>query len=622
MHITIPFRPKLIDALQGYTRDQFRQDFGAGLNVMTLAFPLSMAFAISAGMPPEAGLFSAIFGGAIIALLGGSRVQIGGPTGAFIIITAGILAAHGTGGLMLCTMMAGAMLAVMGFTKLGSIIRYIPYPVSRAFTKGIAVLILSSQLKNFFGLQGVTMPVTLAGKLETFARSFGAIHPPTLVLALASLGLIAWWPARWSRYVPGPMAGLVVATAVAALLGLHEHWGIATINSEFGAFSSAMPALRWPGADWTTVSQLVQPAFTIALLVAMQALLGAVVTDGLIDDRHDSNQELVGQGIANFIGPLFGCLPVTGGVARSVVNVRSGGRTPVAALVHCALLLAVLVVAAPLVGRIPLAALSAILVVAAYRMVAWSQFLRLARWPGSDSSVFLATFGLTVFTNLTLAVEVGVVLAALLMVKRVAETSQITAVDEASETEGSHHSLVGKPVPEGVLIFRVFGAFFFGVVDKLDDELKRAKREPEILILRVRKVLAIDATGLQALDDLRVKLRAKGKHLIISAPHTQPLFAMIQSGFVDRLGEENVCSDITASLARAREILGLPPVAVTPDPHHVLMTERRIMDKARQELTEALDKAQGVLQTLDAVGAGPVPFSAPVSTTAPVSPPQ
>jgi SulP family sulfate permease len=284
---------------------------------------------------------------------------------------------------------------------------------------------------------------------------------------------------------------------------------VATINSAFGAFSGSLPVPHLPAVEWGSLRDLVQPAFTIALLVAMQALLSAVVTDGIIDDRHDSNQELVGQGVANLVGPLFGCLPVTGAVARSVVNARSGARTPVASLTHSVLLLVMLVAAAPLVGYIPLATLSAVLIVAAYRMVSWKQFLRLRNWPLSDSSVFLATFALTVLTNLTLAVEVGVVLAALLMVKRISETSQITAVDEASETEGSQHSLVGREIPDGVLIFRVFGAFFFGVVDKLDNELKRAKREPKILILRTRKVLAIDATGLQALEDLRAKLHSR-----------------------------------------------------------------------------------------------------------------
>ncbi len=598
MNIPVPFRPKLLDAIKGYSKEQLRRDFAAGLNVMTLAFPLSMAFAIASGVKPEQGLFTAIIGGGIIAALGGSRVQIGGPTGAFVIITYSIIHGFGLNGLFLCTMMAGAMLCLMGCAKMGSIIRFIPYPVSRAFTKGIAVLILSSQVKMFFGLQIESLPVDFLGKIQIFTSHLGAIHWPTVGLSVASMTLMMLWSARLSRYVPGAMLGLLAATIASGLCGFHERWQIATIGSEYGAFSSSLPSLQLPAANWETLTGLIQPAFTIALLVAMQALLSAVVTDGLLDDRHDSNQELIGQGLANMAGPLLGCIPVTGAVARSVMNVRSGARTPVAGLVHSALLLLVLLLAAPLISHIPLATLSAVLVVAAIRMVSWKQFFRLKNWPLSDSAVFLATFTLTVLTNLSLAVEVGVVLAALLMVKRISETSQITSVDETTETEGSHHSLVGKEVPNGVLIFRVFGAFFFGVVDKLDDELKRARQEPEVLILRVRKVLAMDATGLQALEDLRSKLHAKGKHLILSAPHTQPLVVMTNSGFIDRLGEANVCPDITAALARAREILGLAPVAEPAEPHEVLRIERQTVETARKELAEALDRAQSILKTL------------------------
>ena len=532
----------------------------AGLNVMTLAFPLSIAFAIASGVTPAQGLFTAIIGGGIIAALGGSRVQIGGPTGAFVIITYSVLQQFGLNGLLLCTMMAGAMLGVMGLARLGSIIRFIPYPVSRAFTKGIAILIISSQINNFLGLHVEKVPIDIIGKLQMLGSNLNAIHGPTLALSLASVALIALWPSRLSRYVPGAMVGLVVAAAVVGFFGLQEKWQIATIGSQFGEFSPQLPKLVLPTVAWSTVTELVQPAFTIAMLIAMQALLCAVVTDGMLDDRHDSNQELIGQGVANLVAPLFGCIPVTGAVARSVMNVRSGARTPVAGLTHSGLLLVLLLTAAPLLSYIPLATLSAILMVSAGRMISWKQFARLARWPLSDSSVFVATFALTVLTNLTLAVEVGVVLASLLMVNRLAETSRITAVDETTETEGSHHSLVGKDVPKGVLVFRVFGAFFFGVVDKLDDELKRARQEPDVLILRVRKVLAIDATGLQALEDLHAKLRAKGKHLILSGPHTQPLAALENAGFIDQIGRENVCADITASLARAREILGLPAV--------------------------------------------------------------
>ncbi len=599
MNPTFSFRPKLLESLKGYSRDNFRQDFAAGLNVTTLAFPLSMAFAIASGVKPEQGLFTAIIGGGIIAALGGSRVQIGGPTGAFVIITYSIVQSAGLAGLFLCTMMAGVMLLLMGLAKMGSIIRFIPYPVSRAFTKGIAVLIFSSQIKTFLGLDVDKMPVDFLGKMQMLGVHLGAFHWPTVGLSIASVAVIGLWPKRLSRFVPGAMAGLVVATVAASLFGFQQHLGIATIGSEFGVFSGKLPAMVLPTADWETMMRLVQPAFTIALLVAMQALLGAVVTDGLLDDRHDSNQELLGQGLANLVGPLFGCIPVTGGVARSVMNVRSGARTPVAGIVHSSLLLLLLLVAAPLISHIPLATLSAVLVVASYRMVSWKQFFRLSKWPFSDSSVFLATFGLTVLTNLSLAVEVGVVLAALLMVKRISETSKITAVDETTETEGSHHSLVGKEVPPGVLIFRVFGAFFFGVVDKLDDELKRAAQEPEVLILRVRKVLAMDATGLQALEDLRVKLHAKGKHLVLSAPHTQPMLVMTNSGFIDRLGKENVCPDVTAALARAREILGLPAVMELAEPHEALHSERQTVEGVRKELAETLERAQSILKALD-----------------------
>lgn len=591
MNFALHFRPRLFDTLRGYKAADFRSDFFAGLNAMVLAFPLSMAFAIAAGVRPEQGLYTSIIGGALIAALGGSRVQIGGPTGAFIVITYGVLQRYDVDGLFLCTMMAGAILCVMGFARLGSVIRFIPYPVSRAFTKGIAILILASQIKNFFGLDVAKAPVDFTGKIAMLANHLGSIHWPTVTLGIASIALIGLWPKKFSRFVPGSVVGLVCATAAAALFGFHDRWQIATI----GEISRSLPTLHLPHADWPLVRELVQPAFTIALLVAMQALLCAVVTDGMLDERHDSNQELVGDGIANLVSPLFGCIPVTGAVARTVANVRAGAHTPVAGLVHSALLLVLLLAAAPLASHIPLVTLSAILIVAAYRMVSWKQFFRLSRWPLSDSSVFLATFALTVLADLTVAVEVGVVLAALLMVKRISETSQITAVDESTETEGSQHSLVGHEVPRGVLVFRVFGAFFFGVVDKLDDELKRAKQEPDILILRIRKVLAIDATGLQALEDLHAKLRAKGKHLILSAPHTQPLAVMINSGFIDRLGEENVCPNIVAALARAREILHLPPEPAASDDSGSMHAEKQQIEAARRELSAAIARAGKLL---------------------------
>lgn len=595
MKLAVSFRPRLFETLRGYRLDQFRRDALAGLNVMILAFPLSIAFAIAAGVSPEQGLFTAIIGGCIVAAFGGSSVQIGGPTGAFIVITYAVLSQYNLDGLWLCTIMAGIILCVLGLARMGSVIRFIPYPVSRAFTKGIAILIIASQVKNFLGLAVDKLPVTFTGKVAMLAANLDKIDWLTVGFGIGSLAVIGLWPSRWSRFVPGSVAGLVSATLISLLFGLPEHWHLATIGSQFGEISRAFPAFHLPSADLATVQQLVQPAFTIALLVAMQALLCAVVTDGMLDERHDSNQELIGQGLANIVTPLFGGIPVTGAAARTIANVRAGARTPVAGIVHSVLLFVLLVAAAPLASHIPLVTLSAVLIIAAYRMVSWKQFLRLGRWPLSDSSVFLATLALTVLADLTIAVEVGVVLAALLMVKRISETTRITAVDESTETEGSHHSLVGKEVPKGVLVFRVFGAFFFGVVDKLDDELRRARQEPEVLILRVRKVLAIDATGLQALEDLLAKLRAKGKHLILSAPHTQPLAVMENAGFIDRLGRENVCPHITAALARAREILKLPPVDEPPEPEEIVHNEKQQIEAARRELSEAIARAGKLL---------------------------
>jgi SulP family sulfate permease len=338
---------------------------------------------------------------------------------------------------------------------------------------------------------------------------------------------------------------------------------------------------------------LVQPALTIALLAAIESLLCAVVADGMVDDRHDSNQELIAQGIANMVAPLFGGIAATSAIARTATNVKSGARTPVAGMVHALTLLVIILAAAPLARYIPLATLSAVLVNVALHMGEWHNFGRLPKWPKHDAVVFLVAFSLTVIIDLTAAVEIGMVLAAMLFIKRLSETTQIIAVDESTETEGSHHSLVGKAVPEGVMVYRIFGAFFFGAADKLESALKRLKQEPEVLILRMRKVVAMDATGLNALEDLCERLRAKGKHLILSAPHTQPYLVMEKAGFLDRLGRENVCPHVDAALARARELLGLPPLPPS-DPLH---QEKQQLEAARAELTTALERLKGVLRT-------------------------
>ena len=583
MNISIPFHPRLFETLKTYSAKQFFADLIAGLTVGIVALPLAMAFGIASGVKPEAGIFTAVIAGFIISALGGSRVQIGGPTGAFVVIVYGIIAKYGLENLYICTIMAGVILLLMGLTRMGNMIKYIPYPVTMGFTCGIAVLIFSTQIKDFFGLQVEKVPAEFVEKITTLGKNFGTLQWPTLALAAASLAIILFWPKKWARFVPGSIVALVAGTAAVMLLQVP----VETIGSRFGGIPQGLPKLHMPQMSWEVMRQLFQPATTIALLAAIESLLSAVVADGMIDDRHDSNTELVAQGLANIACPFFGGIPATGAIARTATNVKNGGRSPVAGIIHAVVLLGIILAAAPLAKFIPLATLSAVLLVVAYNMGEWHQFTRLAKWPKSDSAVFLTAFGLTVIVDLTVAVEIGMVLAAVLFIKRMSETSQIAAVDESTETEGSQHSLVGKEVPKGVLIYRIFGAFFFGAADKLETALKRANQQPEVLILRMRKVLAMDATGLNALEDLYEKLYRKGKHLVLSGPHTQPLLTMDNAGFLDRIGRENVCANIDLALARAREILGLPPAPST-DP---LLEEKEKIEAARRELATAIERA-------------------------------
>jgi len=552
MKITFEFRPKLLDTLKTYTRADFHADLVAGITVGIVALPLAMAFAIASGVTPQAGIFTAVIAGILISSLGGTKVSIGGPTGAFIVILYGIYAKYGAENLAVCTIMAGGLLLLMGLARVGTMIKYIPYPVTAGFTSGIAVLILGTQIKDFGGLAVDKVPSDFIEKMGVFIARAGTFQWPTLLLAAASLGIIKFWPGKWQRRVPGSIVVLVVATAAAAVL----HLPVETIGSKFGGIPRGLPAPHLPPFFWSNVRQLIQPAFTIALLAAIESLLCAVVADGMIDDQHDSNQELIALGIANIVSPIFGGIAVTGAIARTATSVKCGARTPVAGVLHGITLLVIVLVAAPLAKYVPLAALSAVLINVALNMGEWHNFKRLLKWPRSDAAVFLATFSLTVVVDLTVAVETGMVLAAMLFIKRVSDMTQITAVDESTDTEGSHHSLIGKKIPDGVMIYRIFGSFFFGAADKLETALKRLKQEPEVLILRMRKVLAMDATGLNALEDLHERLRNHNKHLVLSGPHTQPLFMMQKAGFLDKLGQENICADIDLSLARAREILG------------------------------------------------------------------
>jgi len=602
MHFSFPFRPKLLETLHGYTRAAFATDLTAGLTVGIVALPLAMAFAIASGVPPQAGIFTAVIAGFIISALGGTKVSIGGPTGAFIVILYGINVKYGAENLAICTIMAGVILFIMGAARLGTMIKFIPYPVTMGFTSGIAVLIFSTQIKDFFGLDVAKVPSDFLEKMRVLLERAGTLQWTTLALAAASLAVIVFWPKPWQRRLPGSIVALVLGTALVAIFKLP----VETIGSKFGGIPQALPVPHLPALSWENIQHLIQPATTIALLAAIESLLCAVVADGMVDDRHDSNQELMAQGLANIACPFFGGIAATGAIARTATNVKCGGRTPVAGMVHAVTLLGIVLVAAPLAKFIPLATLSAVLVNVALNMGEWHNFARLPKWPRSDAAVFLTAFGLTVAIDLTVAVEIGMVLAAILFIKRVSETSQITAVDEASETEGSHHSLVGKQIPERVMIYRMFGAFFFGAVDKLESALKREGREPDVLILRMRKVMAIDATGLNALEDLYERLHRRGKHLILSGPHTQPLYVMEKAGFLDAIGRDNVCAHIDDSLARARVILGLPPAP--PPPDDPLQGERENLETARREISGALERAHQALNPpSSALGGGTKP---------------
>ena len=561
MNAEFAFRPKLVETLKSYTRAAFHADLVAGVTVGIVALPLAMAFAIASGVPPQAGIFTAVIAGLIVSGLGGTRVSIGGPTGAFIVILYGIYAKYGAENLAVCTIMAGGLLLLMGLARLGTMIKYIPDPVTAGFTSGIAVLILSTQIKDFFGLSVEKVPSDFFEKMKVFVENAGTFHLPTLLLSAAAFAVIRFWPAQWQRRVPGSIVALIAATAAVVAF----HIPVETIGSKFGGIPQALPAPHFPAFSIHHVRELFQPAVTIALLAAIESLLCAVVADGMIDDQHDSNQELMAQGIANIVSPLFGGIAVTGAIARTATNIKCGGRTPVAGIIHGITLFVIILAAAPLAKFIPLAALSAVLINVALNMGEWHNFGKLLRWPRSDAAVFLTTFGLTVVIDLTVAVETGMVLAAMLFIKRVADTTQITAVDESTETEGSHHSLIGKEIPNGVMVYRIFGSFFFGAADKLESALKRLKQEPDVLILRMRKVLAMDASGLNALEALYERLRKHNKHLVLSGPHTQPLLMMDKAGFLDRLGRENVCANIDLALARSREILGLQPQEPEPE---------------------------------------------------------
>ncbi len=552
MHLRVRFCPRIIETLRGYKRSDLMADLGAGLTVGVVALPLAMAFAIASGAPPQAGLVTAVIAGFMISALGGTRLCIGGPTGAFVIILQGILLQYGWSNLVVCTIMAGVILVILGASGLGRVIKFMPFPVTMGFTSGIAILIMSTQVQDFFGLTlAGELPHSFFPKMGALIEAMSSVNWIAAAIAIGSFALIRLWPRAVQRIVPGPVAAILLASLLAAFLQLP----VETIGSRFGDIPRGLPAFDFPEITFSQLRNLIAPATTIALLAAIESLLCAVVADGMTDDRHNSDQELVAQGLANIVTPLFGGLAATSAIARTATNIRSGARTPVAGIIHAGTLMAVLIFAAPYARYIPLAALSAILLNVALHMGEWRNFRHMLGWPASDAVVFLTAFCLTVVFDLTIAVQTGVVLAALMFIKRISQNSDVSPVDEATETEGDQHSLRGKTVPDGVLVFRMKGALFFGAASKLETILERVKHNPRVLILRMRKVVAMDASGVNALQNLLEKLNRRGSILLLSAPQPQPLEVMQKSGFVERLGEENLCPDIDSALRRADQIL-------------------------------------------------------------------
>ncbi len=556
------FRPKLVETLKGYTRADFRADASAGLTVGIIALPLALAFGISSVADPRAGLNTAIVAGLLISLLGGTRVCIGGPTGAFIGIVYGVYAQYGLANLAVCTILAGLMLVGMGWARLGGLIKYIPYPVTGGFTAGIAVIIFSSQLRDLLGLAlgpGEKVPPEFVPKVIFVVRHLGTANLVSVLLAVGSLGLILGWPARWQRVVPASVVAMALGTVAVVGFGMDSRFGVATVGTVFGAIPQSLPPWSPPAIPWAELPSLFRPAFTIAMLAAIESLLCAVVADGMIDDRHDSDQELVAQGLANVASGFLGGIPATGAIARTAANVRSGARTPVAGVLHAVVLLLIVLVAAPLARNIPLATLGAVLVNVALRMGEWHNFRRLRRWPRGDALVFLLTFALTVLFDLTFAVEVGLLMAAALFIHRISSTTQLVAADERETSDTVPNQVAGKTIPEGVVTFRMVGAFLFGAADKLETGLKRLKERPRVLILRMQDVLAIDATGLNALEEIQEKWESHGTRILISGAHTQPLMAMSQAGLIEKWGAGSFCENFDAALVRAGEILAQPP---------------------------------------------------------------
>ena len=554
----LEFRPKLLDTLRNYNRKSFMTDLMAGVIVGIVALPLAIAFGIASGVTPEKGIITAIVAGLIISVLGGSKVQIGGPTGAFIIIIYGIIQQYGIEGLAIATFMAGIFLVMFGLLHLGTIIKYIPYPIVVGFTSGIAVTIFTTQIKDLFGLQLTSVPADFIEKWIVYIQNMNTTDMWTAIIGIASVVVIAITP-RFSKKIPGSLIAIILMTVVALLLkNFAGVSSIETIGDRF-SISSELPEAHVPAMTWETIKQLVSPAITIAILGAIESLLSATVADGVIGDHHDSNTELIAQGVANLASPLFGGIPATGAIARTMTNINNGGRTPIAGIIHAGVLLLIFLFLMPLAQYIPMACLAGVLVVVSYGMSGWRSFLALMKNPKSDVTVLIITFLLTIIFDLTVAIEVGLIIACLLFMRRMSETTDVKVIsdeiDPNLESELSSGNLEHLTIPQGVEVYEINGPYFFGAGNRFEEIMASFGDRPKVRIIRMRKVPFVDSTGIHNLTNLCIMSKKEGIHIVLSGVNDKVNSQLQKADFYKLIGEENICSHINIALERAKEII-------------------------------------------------------------------
>lgn len=555
---TLDFKPKLISALKNYNRETLMADVMAGVIVGIVALPLAIAFGIASGVSPEKGIITAIVAGLIISATGGSKVQIGGPTGAFIVIVAGIIGQYGMTGLTIATLMAGIFLIGFGLLRLGTIIKYIPYPIIVGFTSGIAVTIFTTQIKDLMGMQISNVPADFIEKWIVYLQNLQSIDLWSTCIGLTSVVIIAVVP-KVSKRIPGSLVAIILMT-VAALL-LKQYAGVTTIETIGDRFSinSQLPGATVPDLTWDTIKGLVAPALTIAVLGAIESLLSATVADGVIGDHHNSNTELIGQGLANIVSPLFGGIPATGAIARTMTNINNGGRTPIAGIVHAIVLLLIFLFLMPLAQYIPMACLAGVLVVVSYGMSGWRSFVALMRNPKSDITVLVLTFLLTIIFDLTIAIEVGLVCACLLFMKRMSETTDVKVIfdeiDLNEDADMEKGNLIHLSIPKDVEVYEINGPYFFGAGNRFEDIMARYGQRPKVRIIRMRKVPFIDSTGLHNLENLCLMSQKEGITIVLSGVVPKVEAVLKRNGFTELLGEKNICNHIDLALQRAREIV-------------------------------------------------------------------